>query len=409
MRAYCAPAMRVAVLTTSYPRDEGTSRAPSSATPSSTCARRGSRSRSSRPPASGTSASRTATASSANLDPTRRERRSLPAFLASYAQAARRRAAKGADLVHAHWLPSGFAGARDGAAVRAPGVGHRRRAGGPRAGALPAGHSPGPRRGRAVDGGCGRADATRRDRRPRDRQRRRPTRLARRARRAAARPLRRPAVRGERHRGAGAGDGGRPARGRRRRAAARRSFPTRSASCRRRSSATTTTGPPSSSARPGVRGTASSPARRWRTAGRSSHRLSAGCSTPSSTSGRACWCRPATPERCEPRSSACLPDPTLRARLGAAARERAGERFSWAAATSATLEVYEAALSPGRDRPARRAASRAASTGSTPALDGRYRRRAPERRLASRRRRRARRCRPRRRRGDRGRRRRTNS
>ena len=39
-----------------------------------------------------------------------------------------------------------------------------------------------------------------------------------------------------------------------------------------------------------------------------------------------------------------LLDPTLRARLGAAARERASERFSWAAATSATLDVYAAAV-----------------------------------------------------------------
>ena len=48
-----------------------------------------------------------------------------------------------------------------------------------------------------------------------------------------------------------------------------------------------------------------------------------------------------------------LADATLRARLGAAARERAGERFSWAAATAATLAAYEAALSPGQ-RPTRR-------------------------------------------------------
>ena len=48
-----------------------------------------------------------------------------------------------------------------------------------------------------------------------------------------------------------------------------------------------------------------------------------------------------------------LSDATLRARLGAAARERAGERFSWAAATAATLDAYEAALSPGQ-RPTRR-------------------------------------------------------
>jgi glycosyltransferase involved in cell wall biosynthesis len=48
-----------------------------------------------------------------------------------------------------------------------------------------------------------------------------------------------------------------------------------------------------------------------------------------------------------------LGDQLLRARLGAAARERAGERFSWTAATAATLAAYEAALSPGQ-RPIRR-------------------------------------------------------
>jgi glycosyltransferase involved in cell wall biosynthesis len=48
-----------------------------------------------------------------------------------------------------------------------------------------------------------------------------------------------------------------------------------------------------------------------------------------------------------------LADATLRARLGAAAREQAGERFSWTAATAATLAAYEDALSPGQ-RPTRR-------------------------------------------------------
>ncbi|HEU0304997.1 MAG TPA: glycosyltransferase [Gaiellaceae bacterium] len=48
-----------------------------------------------------------------------------------------------------------------------------------------------------------------------------------------------------------------------------------------------------------------------------------------------------------------LADPALRARLGAAARERAGERFTWAAATAATLAAYESAVSPGQ-RPTRR-------------------------------------------------------
>jgi len=37
----------------------------------------------------------------------------IPVFLAAYARAARR-AARGADLVHAHWLPSGFAAAATG-------------------------------------------------------------------------------------------------------------------------------------------------------------------------------------------------------------------------------------------------------------------------------------------------------
>ena len=48
-----------------------------------------------------------------------------------------------------------------------------------------------------------------------------------------------------------------------------------------------------------------------------------------------------------------LADAPLRARLGAAARERAGERFSWAAATSATLASYEDVVSPAH-RPTRR-------------------------------------------------------
>jgi glycosyltransferase involved in cell wall biosynthesis len=43
-----------------------------------------------------------------------------------------------------------------------------------------------------------------------------------------------------------------------------------------------------------------------------------------------------------------LLDPALRARLGAAARERASERFSWAVATSATLDAYRSTLSPGQ-------------------------------------------------------------
>lgn len=48
-----------------------------------------------------------------------------------------------------------------------------------------------------------------------------------------------------------------------------------------------------------------------------------------------------------------LADRELRSRLGAAARERAAERFSWPAATGATLEAYGDAVSPGQ-RPVRR-------------------------------------------------------
>lgn len=42
-----------------------------------------------------------------------------------------------------------------------------------------------------------------------------------------------------------------------------------------------------------------------------------------------------------------LADPALRSRLGTAARARARERFSWPTATAATLAAYDAALSPG--------------------------------------------------------------
>ncbi len=51
----------------------------------------------------------------------------VPLFLASYARAARR-AARRADLVHAHWLPSALPRARDREAVRGAAVGNGRRA-----------------------------------------------------------------------------------------------------------------------------------------------------------------------------------------------------------------------------------------------------------------------------------------
>jgi type III pantothenate kinase len=41
-----------------------------------------------------------------------------------------------------------------------------------------------------------------------------------------------------------------------------------------------------------------------------------------------------------------LSDAGLRARLGAAARERAAARLGWSAATSATIALYQGALQP---------------------------------------------------------------
>ena len=75
--------------------------------PSRRCGRRASTSRLSRPRRSATSGSPTATGSSGNLRRRPWLALLLPAFLLSYARAARR-AARDADLVHAHWLPSGL-------------------------------------------------------------------------------------------------------------------------------------------------------------------------------------------------------------------------------------------------------------------------------------------------------------
>ncbi len=104
-----------------------TSPAGSSPRPSSIFAPRASRSTSSRPRASVTSGSRTATGSCRTCARGRGSCSLLPAFLVAFARAARR-AARGADVVHAHWIPVGDRRARDRQAVRAPGVGDGRRA-----------------------------------------------------------------------------------------------------------------------------------------------------------------------------------------------------------------------------------------------------------------------------------------
>ena len=64
---------------------------------------------------------------------------------------------------------------------------------------------------------------------------------------------------------------------------------------------------PSSPCRRTAKASASSAPRRWRTAGRSSRARSAACSTSSRTARRVCTCRPATFPRCARRSSACSP------------------------------------------------------------------------------------------------------
>ena len=67
----------------------------------------------------------------------------------SYARAARR-AARDVDVVHAHWIPSALAALATGQAVRAPGVGHGRRARAARAVARAPARAPRARRDRGV-------------------------------------------------------------------------------------------------------------------------------------------------------------------------------------------------------------------------------------------------------------------
>ena len=149
----------------------------------------------------------------------------------------------------------------------------------------------------------------------------------------------------------------------------------RSASSRTTSSGASTRGRRSSRARRAARASASSAPRRWRTGGRSSRPRSAGCSTSSSTARRAAR-PPRDARRCGRRSRALLDDAELRARLGAAARERAGA-LRLAVVTVATLAAYEQAPTVSVD-----------AQGAVLGLRGRARldaRRLPGRRGASRR------------------------
>ena len=98
--------------------------------------------------------------------------------------------------------------------------------------------------------------------------------------------------------------------------------PARSGSCRPGRWARTSSVRRSSPARPGARATASSRGRRWRTAGPWWRRRSGVSWTPSSTARRAWSSRRATPAALRAALERLLGDPDLRARLGDAARRR---------------------------------------------------------------------------------------
>ena len=104
--------MRIAVLTTSYPRSSGDAAGRFVADAvEHVRLRAASRSRSSGPSNTATTGSRTATACVGNLR--RRPWLALlvPALLAGFVRAARR---VDADLLHAHWLPAGWVAERSG-------------------------------------------------------------------------------------------------------------------------------------------------------------------------------------------------------------------------------------------------------------------------------------------------------
>ena len=140
------------------------------------------------------------------------------------------------------------------------------------------------------------------------------------------------------------GGQGDEARRRRRRAAAGHGFRARSGSSRTTTSGRCTSGRRSSRARRTARGSASSARRRWPTGGRWSPAPPVGSSTSSWTARPACSFRRATWARCGRRWSGCSRTASFVAGLGAAARERIEERFAWPAVTDATLAAYEEAL-----------------------------------------------------------------
>ena len=264
-------------------------------------------------------------------------------MMASFARAARR-AARDADLVHAHWLPSGAVALATGrpfvvqlwgtdvelarrARVFAQRVLSRARL--------------------VVCASNALADAARElgaGRGARDPERGRAARARGRAGRAAGGAVRRAALAREGHPRARAGGRRDEADGRGRRPAARAACPGRSGSCRTTSWRRSTSGRRWWPCRRTARASASPAPRRWPTAGRWSRARSAACSTWSSTARPGCSCRRATSTRFASALERLLGDAELRRRLGEAGRERVREHFTWPAVTDATIQAYEDAL-----------------------------------------------------------------
>ena len=140
------------------------------------------------------------------------------------------------------------------------------------------------------------------------------------------------------------GDGGPAAGDRRRRPAARPGAGGGRLRPARRARRRTTSGRRSSACRRGGRATAWWRARRWRTGGRWSRRRSAGSPTRSRTGSPGCSSRRGDPHGLGDALRRLLADGGERRRLGAAGRRFAEERWGVHAATQALLRVYEGGM-----------------------------------------------------------------
>ena len=108
----------------------------------------------------------------------------------------------------------------------------------------------------------------------------------------------------------------------------------------------TTSGPPLSPAPRGARATASSRARRWRTGGRSWRPRSAASATRSRSASRGSWCRPGTRLPCGGRSSVCSGTPSCGGVSAPRLARRRVRSSPGRRRREATIEAYREAL-PG--------------------------------------------------------------